>query len=41
MQHVFGYAVMNDVTSRELQKRHGRWVIGKGIDTFARWVRGW
>ena len=25
---------MNDVTSRELQRRHGQWVIGKGLDTF-------
>jgi 2-keto-4-pentenoate hydratase/2-oxohepta-3-ene-1,7-dioic acid hydratase in catechol pathway len=34
MDHVFGYVVINDVTSRELQKRHNQWVIGKGIDTF-------
>ncbi|MEX6508679.1 fumarylacetoacetate hydrolase family protein [Jiella sp. M17.18] len=32
--HVFGYVVMNDVTSRELQRKHNQWVIGKGIDTF-------
>lgn len=32
--HVFGYVVVNDVTSRELQKQHNQWVIGKGIDTF-------
>ncbi|UMA64395.1 fumarylacetoacetate hydrolase family protein [Roseivivax marinus] len=32
--HVFGYTIVNDVTSRELQKTHGQWVIGKGIDTF-------
>jgi 2-keto-4-pentenoate hydratase/2-oxohepta-3-ene-1,7-dioic acid hydratase in catechol pathway len=32
--HVFGYVVMNDVTSRELQRHHNQWVIGKGIDTF-------
>ncbi len=31
---VFGYVVINDVTSRELQRRHNQWVIGKGIDTF-------
>ncbi len=34
MNHVFGYVIANDVTSRELQKRHNQWVIGKGIDTF-------
>ncbi|SEA73506.1 fumarylacetoacetate hydrolase family protein [Rubrimonas cliftonensis] len=32
--HVFGYVVVNDVTSRELQRRHNQWVIGKGVDTF-------
>ena len=32
--HVFGYVIVNDVTSRELQKRHNQWIIGKGIDTF-------
>jgi len=34
MSYVFGYTIINDVTSRELQKRHGQWVIGKSIDTF-------
>jgi 2-keto-4-pentenoate hydratase/2-oxohepta-3-ene-1,7-dioic acid hydratase in catechol pathway len=34
LDHVFGYVTINDVTSRELQKRHNQWVIGKGIDTF-------
>ncbi len=32
--HVLGYTIINDVTSRELQKQHGQWVIGKGLDTF-------
>lgn len=32
--HVFGYVVINDVTSRELQRHHNQWVIGKGINTF-------
>jgi 2-keto-4-pentenoate hydratase/2-oxohepta-3-ene-1,7-dioic acid hydratase in catechol pathway len=31
---VFGYVVINDVTSRELQRHHNQWVIGKGLDTF-------
>jgi len=34
MDHVFGYLIVNDVTSRELQKIHNQWVIGKGVDTF-------
>ncbi|AYG67487.1 MULTISPECIES: fumarylacetoacetate hydrolase family protein [unclassified Rhizobium] len=35
MDFVFGYTIINDVTSRELQKRHKQWLLGKGIDTFA------
>ena len=35
MKFVFGYTILNDVTSRELQKRHKQWLLGKGIDTFA------
>jgi 2-keto-4-pentenoate hydratase/2-oxohepta-3-ene-1,7-dioic acid hydratase in catechol pathway len=35
MSFVFGYTILNDVTSRELQKHHKQWVLGKGIDTFA------
>jgi 2-keto-4-pentenoate hydratase/2-oxohepta-3-ene-1,7-dioic acid hydratase in catechol pathway len=34
MDHVFGYMIINDVTSRLLQQRHNQWVIGKGLDTF-------
>ncbi len=32
--HVFGYVIINDVTSRELQRFHSQWLIGKSIDTF-------
>jgi len=31
---VFGYTIINDVTSRELQRKHQQWFIGKGIDGF-------
>lgn len=31
---VFGYVIVNDVTSRALQSRHSQWTIGKGLDTF-------
>jgi 2-keto-4-pentenoate hydratase/2-oxohepta-3-ene-1,7-dioic acid hydratase in catechol pathway len=34
LTHVFGYTIINDVTARELQKRHGQWFIGKSIDGF-------
>jgi 2-keto-4-pentenoate hydratase/2-oxohepta-3-ene-1,7-dioic acid hydratase in catechol pathway len=32
--HVFGYTIINDVTARDLQKRHGQWFKGKSLDTF-------
>ena len=33
MQHIFGYTVVNDVTWRDLQRRHGgQWHKGKSLD---------
>ncbi|MDR2573760.1 MAG: fumarylacetoacetate hydrolase family protein [Desulfovibrio sp.] len=32
--HIFGYTILNDVTARDLQKRHVQWLLGKGLDTF-------
>lgn len=34
MSHVFGYTIINDVTARDLQRRHKQWFLGKGIDGF-------
>ena len=34
MDIVFGYTVGNDVTARDLQRRHDQWFKGKGLDTF-------
>jgi len=34
MEHVFGYTVVNDVTARDVQMRHGQWDMGKSFDTF-------
>ncbi len=34
MDAVFGYTVLNDVTARDLQKRHHQWFKGKGLDTY-------
>jgi len=31
--HVFGYAVANDFTARDLQRRHQQWFKGKSLDT--------
>nr|WP_309504609.1 fumarylacetoacetate hydrolase family protein [uncultured Roseovarius sp.] len=32
--HVIGYTIINDVTSRTLQRRHNQWLMGKSIDGF-------
>lgn len=34
LDHVFGYTVVNDVTARDVQMRHGQWDMGKSFDTF-------
>lgn len=33
--YVFGYTILNDVTARDLQRRHMQWFKGKSLDTFA------
>jgi 2-keto-4-pentenoate hydratase/2-oxohepta-3-ene-1,7-dioic acid hydratase in catechol pathway len=33
MNHIFGYMVINDVSAREIQRRHGgQWLRGKSLD---------
>lgn len=32
-EHIFGYSVANDVTARDLQRRHDQWFKGKSLDT--------
>ncbi|MDG4867862.1 fumarylacetoacetate hydrolase family protein [Guyparkeria sp. 1SP6A2] len=34
-EHVFGYTLINDVSSRDLQGRHVQWFLGKSIDGYA------
>ena len=29
---IFGYTILNDVTGREVQRRHGQWFKGKSLD---------
>lgn len=31
--HIFGYAIANDVTGRDLQLKHRQWFLGKSLDT--------
>jgi 2-keto-4-pentenoate hydratase/2-oxohepta-3-ene-1,7-dioic acid hydratase in catechol pathway len=35
LDYVFGYTIMNDVSARDLQRRHQQWFKGKSLDTFA------
>jgi 2-keto-4-pentenoate hydratase/2-oxohepta-3-ene-1,7-dioic acid hydratase in catechol pathway len=35
LAHVAGYAVMNDVSARDLQLQTSQWIAGKTLDTFA------
>ena len=34
LDHVFGYTIVNDVTARDVQRRHVQWFLGKSPDTF-------
>jgi 2-keto-4-pentenoate hydratase/2-oxohepta-3-ene-1,7-dioic acid hydratase in catechol pathway len=34
LDHVFGYAILNDVTARDLQRKDVQFTRGKGFDTF-------
>ncbi|MEO8278542.1 MAG: fumarylacetoacetate hydrolase family protein [Ideonella sp.] len=34
LDHVFGWTIINDVTARDVQMRHGQWDLGKSFDTF-------
>jgi 2-keto-4-pentenoate hydratase/2-oxohepta-3-ene-1,7-dioic acid hydratase in catechol pathway len=34
LKHVWGYTIVNDVTARDVQMRHGQWDLGKSFDTF-------
>jgi 2-keto-4-pentenoate hydratase/2-oxohepta-3-ene-1,7-dioic acid hydratase in catechol pathway len=33
LEYVFGYTIANDVTARDLQRRHEQWFKGKSLDT--------
>ena len=33
MSHVFGYTIANDITARDIQKKHIQWFKGKSLDT--------
>ncbi len=33
-RHVYGYTILNDVTSRKMQRSHQQWYLGKSLDGF-------
>ncbi|MBU8904967.1 fumarylacetoacetate hydrolase family protein [Desertibacillus haloalkaliphilus] len=33
LDYVFGYTLLNDITARDLQKRHKQFLLGKSLDT--------
>lgn len=33
LSYVFGYTCGNDITARDIQKKHGQWFKGKSLDT--------
>ncbi|WKY46288.1 fumarylacetoacetate hydrolase family protein [Eubacteriaceae bacterium ES3] len=33
-EYIFGYTIANDITARDLQKKHSQWYKGKSLDTF-------
>lgn len=34
MEYVWGYTILNDVSARDLQKKHQQWHLAKSLDTF-------
>lgn len=33
-EYIFGYTIANDISARDLQKKHSQWFKGKSLDTF-------
>lgn len=34
LDYIFGYTIVNDVSARDVQMRHGQWYFGKSMDGF-------
>lgn len=32
--HIFGYTIVNDISARNIQRKHGQWFKGKSFDTY-------
>lgn len=33
-EHIFGYTIVNDISARNIQRKHGQWFKGKCLETF-------
>jgi len=33
-EYIFGYTIANDITARDIQRKHSQWFKGKSLDTF-------
>ena len=33
-EYIFGYTILNDISARNMQNRHGQWYFGKSLDGF-------
>ncbi|MEI0478241.1 fumarylacetoacetate hydrolase family protein [Brachyspira pulli] len=33
--YIFGYSIFNDISSRDIQKRHSQWYKGKSLDSYS------
>ncbi|WIF95727.1 fumarylacetoacetate hydrolase family protein [Caminicella sporogenes] len=33
-EYIFGYTIVNDISARNIQRKHGQWFKGKSLDTF-------
>lgn len=33
-EYIFGYTIVNDVSARNIQRKHGQWFKGKSLETF-------
>lgn len=34
-KYIFGYSIFNDISDRNLQKKHDQWFLGKSVDSFS------
>lgn len=34
LDYVFGYTIINDVSARNIQRKHGQWYLGKSLDGY-------